>query len=120
MTNPIKVGLWISGMGLIVSLAFSLFGNVLAQSIESPTSLPLGSVVSSPIFTLKTTTPKEKSAQSKVTVSAVPTAFSSSKVYLGGQAKSPIFPLNTARLASTTEEISNSIIPGGSNTTAGR
>ena len=120
MTNPTKVGLWILGIGLIVSLAFSLFGNVSAQSVESPTPFPLGSAVSSPIFTLKTTIPEEKSAQSKVTVSGAPTVLSSSKVYLGGQAKSPIFPLNTARLAPAAEETSNSIIRGGSSATTGR
>jgi len=120
MINPIKVGLWISGIGLTVSLAFSLFGNVSAQSVESPTPFPLGSAVSSPIFTLKTTIPEEKSAQSKVTVSISPTDLSSSKVYLSVQAKSPIFPLNTARLAPATEETSNSIIRGSSSATASR
>jgi hypothetical protein len=121
MINPIKVGLWISGIGLTVSLAFFLFGNVsAAQSVEPPTLLPLGSAVSSPIFTLKTTTPEGKTAQSEVTVSTAPTVLSSSKVYLGGQAKSPIFPLNTARLAPATEETSNSIIRGSSSATASR
>ena len=121
MINPIKVGLWISGIGLTVSLAFFLFVNASeAQSVEPPTLLPLGSAVSSPIFTLKTTTPEGKTAQSEVTVSTVPTVLPSSKVYLGGQAKSPIFPLNTARLAPATEETSNSIIRGSSSATASR